>query len=203
MKFSSQRIHKWRSVTAVFGTVVLGCGYAAGASASCASIEPLQPAATAFQDGVYANGGARLVRAAFAQVEDDAAPIVGLWKFTFTAKGNAHIPDGAPIDAGYVTWHSDGTELTNSSRPPLTQSFCMGAWAAVNHSTFKLNHYALSWDNTGTVMVGPANIREEVTVDALAMHYSGTFSITQYAVDEKTVLAYVQGTVSGTRITAN
>jgi hypothetical protein len=126
--------------------------------------------------------------------------IVGLWKSAFTAKGNSPPgpPDGAPIDAGFVTWHNDGTELTNSGREPLTGSFCMGVWKQVGKATFKLNHYALSWDPTGRVLIGPTNIRENVTVDAGGNHYSGTFSIDQFATDEKTVLAHVVGTVSAT-----
>ena len=89
--------------------------------------------------------------------------------------------------AGFVTWHNDGTELTNSGREPLTGSFC-------------INHYALSWDPTGRVLIGPTNIRENVSVDARGNHYSGTFSIDQFATDEKTVLAHVGGAVSATRI---
>jgi hypothetical protein len=70
-------------------------------------------------------------------------------------------------------------------------------------STFGLNHFALSWDSTGTVFIGPTNIRETVTVDHTGNHYTGTFSIVQYATDEKTVLGGVVGVVSATRITVN
>lgn len=129
--------------------------------------------------------------------------VVGLWQFSFKSKGTPGIPDGAEIDAGYVTWHSDGTELMNSGRAPMTGSFCMGAWKQVGASTFKLNHFAMSWDNTGTVFVGPANIREVVTVNRARDHYAGTFTLDQYASDGTTVLAHITGTVSATRITAD
>jgi len=33
------------------------------------------------------------------------------------------IPDGVPLDDGYATWHSDGTEIMNSGRVPKTGSF--------------------------------------------------------------------------------
>jgi hypothetical protein len=139
--------------------------------------------------------------------QTDFAPrpvIVGLWQFEFTAKGNGDfIPDGAPIDAGYVTWHEDGTELMNSGRAPMTGSFCMGVWRQVAPYTFKLNHVAMSWDPTGTVFVGPANIRETIKVDRSGNSYSGTFTLDQYASDGVTVLAHITGTVHATRITVN
>ena len=152
---------------------------------------------TAMFDSAMAGG--RFLRVS----DSDAAAspsIVGLWKFAFVAKGNKGIPDGAPIDAGFVTWHADGTELMNSGRAPVTQSFCSGVYDSYGPGKYELNHWALSWDNTGTVFVGPANIREKVVL-ANANKYGGTFSITQYATDGKTVLAEVLGTVTATRIT--
>ncbi len=76
-----------------------------------------------------------------------------------------------------------------------------------SHMTYqqwaRANHYAPSWDSTATVLVGPANIRETVTVGAGGNHYSGTFSLDQFATDGKTALAHVVGTVSATRITVD
>ena len=133
--------------------------------------------------------------------EDEAAPIVGLWKIALVAEGNTDIPDGVVIDSGYATWHSDGTEIMNSGRAPMTGSFCMGAWKQVGH-TFKLNHYALSWDPSGTNLVGPANIRERVRVDPGNKSYSGTFTLDQYDTSGN-LLVHIQGNVSGERITAD
>jgi hypothetical protein len=148
--------------------------------------------------------------------DSDRADIVGLWKFAFTAEGNgvSGPPDGAPIDAGYVTWHSDGTELMNSGRAPTTGSFCMGVWKQDGRSTYKLNHFALSWNfdlstpvtapgTGGADFVGPANIREEVTVDDSGNSYAGTFTLIQYAADGTTILASIKGKVTATRITAD
>lgn len=133
----------------------------------------------------------------------DQARIVGFWNFTFFSLGNPGIPDGTVIDAGFVTWHSDGTELTNSSRPPITGNFCMGAWKQ-SGSYYRLNHYGLSWDLTGTVFIGPANIREQVRVDRFSHdHYAGTFTIDQYAPDGSTLLVHIGGTVAALRITAD
>jgi len=150
--------------------------------------------------------GIRFRRAAFTQTEerDDAVDaIVGLWRFKFLSKGSIGIPDGAVIDNGLVTWHDDKTEITNSSREPITGNFCMGVWKKTGFRTFHLNHIGLSWDGTGTVFVGPASIKQTVTVDPSGRTYSGTFSITQYAIDEKTVLAIVKGVTTGDRVTAD
>ncbi len=140
--------------------------------------------------------------------DSNGAAIVGLWQFAFVARGNASPPgppDGAPIDAGYVTWHSDGTELMNSGRPPASGNFCMGVWEQIGRSTYKLNHWALAWSPDGSTFVGPANIREVVTVDHTGNSYQGTFTLTQYEPDGIKVVAPtpIIGTVTGKRITAN
>lgn len=142
--------------------------------------------------------------------DSDQAAIVGLWKFTFTAT----TPFSGPFDAGYVQWHSDGTELTNSGRAPTTGSFCMGVWKQTGRFTYKLNHFALSWafdasapstgpGTGGADFVGPANIREEIIVDKSGNSYQGNFILIQYEPDGTTVAATITGTVSATRITAD
>ncbi len=136
--------------------------------------------------------------------------IVGLWKFAFTAT----TPFSGPFDAGYVQWHSDGTELMNSGRAPATGSFCMGAWKQTGRSTYKLNHFALSWafdastpstgpGTGGADFVGPTNIREEIILDKSGNSYKGNFILIQYEPDGTTVAATITGTVTATRITAD
>ena len=165
-----------------------------------------------FADGVYQTIGFASAEsvpesAMFMRVSNDATArysIVGTWKFKLLAEGNPGIPDGTQLDFGTVQWHDDGTEFTISgSRPPMAGDVCMGAWKQTGRSTFKLNHLALAWDNTGTVFVGPATLVEFVTVDRGGDSYSGTFTVDQYAVDEVTVLAHVTGVVMATRMTAD
>ena len=94
--------------------------------------------------------------------------MVGMWKFTFVSLGNLDlgILDGAVLDVGFQTWHADGTEITDSSRPPITSNFCMGVRDYTpSSSSYRLDHYALSWAPDGTTFIGPANIREQVAVD--------------------------------------
>ena len=197
-----------RSVTATLAVAVAGSLLAVGrASAGCPMPDiganpSFKPAALIrYADEPGSDFAANWLNANFEQFH--TAAIVGLWKVSFLAKGNQNIPDGAPIDQGYATWHEDGTELMNSGRPPITSSFCMGVWKQIGPATFKLNHVALSWDPTGTVFVGPARIREVVTVSRSGNRYTGTFTIDQYSTDETTVLAHITGVISATRITAD
>jgi hypothetical protein len=167
----------------------------------------------------------------------NTSAITGLWKVVFTAQGNTGpnapphalpIPDGAPVDAGFATWHDDGTELMNSGRAPSSGSFCMGVWKQIGRDTYRLNHWALSWipnyvpgqtqswsDLPGGVdeafqALGPTNIQEIVNLRHHGESYTGVFRITQYVNDGKTKpinavsgapVAYViVGTISATRI---
>ena len=159
--------------------------------------EALVEASAAAQASPSANIAAAKAENVFQLLE----PITGLWQFTFTSKGNVGIPDGTQLDAGFTTWNADGTEIMNSGRAPPTSNFCMGVFKHTSVYGYKLNHYALAWDSTGTVFVGPANIREQIQLDRSGNAYSGTFTLTQYATDGTTVLANLTGTVTGSRLT--
>jgi len=205
------------AVAVSLGVGLLGAIFAAQANASCSNLG--QKAAPSSWQQQFGQGQARFISAAFVQVSDQdwaSHSIVGLWKFKFVANGNgpAGPPDGTPIDAGYVTWHGDGTELMNSGRAPTTGDFCMGVWKQVGESTYKLNHFAMAWafdvnapvtgpGTGGAEFVGPANIRELVILDASGNSYEGRFTLVQYATDETTVLADIKGTVTATRITVD
>jgi hypothetical protein len=145
----------------------------------------------------------------------DSAPIVGLWAFTFTSDIDvppANIHAGDVLDWGFAQWHSDGTEIMNSSRDPATSNFCLGVWQQTGARSFKLNHFALSWDNTGhlctpdpgapSCFVGPTNIRETVTVNRSGDQYSGKVTIDQYDTANNLML-HLSGTIKARRITPN
>ena len=137
--------------------------------------------------------------------EEEAEPIVGMWKVTFVARNSPGIPEGAEIDHGYSVWHSDNTEFLNSSRSPSTQNFCLGVWKQVGRATYKLNHFALAFDSTGN-SVGTVNIREEVTVDYARNHFTGTFTIDAYDTTGKHYPAdapgnHANGVITGDRVT--
>lgn len=84
---------------------------------------------------------------------------------------------------------------------PATSNFCLGVWEKTGPSTYKLNHFALSSDLNGN-MIGPANIRENVTLDVHGTGYTGTFSINQYDTSGN-LLVHIVGEVKATRITVD
>jgi hypothetical protein len=130
--------------------------------------------------------------------------IVGLWKFQFVVEENTvGFPNNTVFDFGYTTWHADSTEIMNSgTRTPNSSSFCMGVYKQTGRFAYHLNHFALSWNNTGTAFVGPANIVENVTLDARGDSYSGTFTVDQFDTNGNNI-AHFQGKVTAQRVTAD
>ncbi len=132
--------------------------------------------------------------------------ITGLWHFKYLSVGNTSlgIPDGAPVDGGNTIWFADGNEVTSSEmRAPDTGSICMGVWKQTGKSTYELNHIGLSWDPVSNAFVGPAFIKQYVTLQKGGNTYSGTFTITQYGPDGKTVNVVIKGNIVATRVTVN
>jgi hypothetical protein len=121
--------------------------------------------------------------------------IVGFWKVEFM------LDDGTVFDHGFAQWHSDGTEIMNSSRPPATGNFCLGIWQKSGRSSYKLNPFGFGWDLNGT-FIGPARIQVEVTLDHSGNTYAGTLTVDQYD-PAGNLLAHIAGQVTATRITVD
>src|SRR5258706_9031328 len=121
--------------------------------------------------------------------------IVGMWNVTLTAGGGT-------FDWGYQVWHDDGTEIMNSgSRAPATENFCMGVWAQTGPFSYKLNHYALSYDGTGALNA-KVLIKENVVVDGKGGTFSGPFTADIYN-PTGGLLQHVAGQIVGQRIVVN
>jgi hypothetical protein len=186
------------AIAATFAFVLVGMCFVSKASAQCASVlssnvESIQPQ--------LLEGQPVFMPASFPVLGSQNDGIVGFWRAKFISEGNSGIPDGTLIDNPFVEWHSDGTEIMNSTRAPVTQSFCMGVWQKTGKSSYELNHFALSFD-TSNNFVGPAQIQEDVTLDKKADQYTGTFKIDQYD-PSGNVLAEVVGNITAIRITVN
>jgi len=170
--------------------VLLGFGaltYASGASA-CSNNSMWQHASW---DG---QGAARLQNASYDNPGNHE--IVGMWSYTFVANGQT-------IDFGYSQWHSDGTELMNSGgRAPATQNFCMGVWKEIAPGRYHLNHFALSYDNSG-VLNAKVNIKEDVSLDRNGTTYSGSFTLDAYDPHTNALMQHVAGRVNAQRVPAN
>jgi hypothetical protein len=127
-----------------------------------------------------------------------------MWHVAFIAEGNAPPlpPDGVQIDSTLSQWHSDGTEVTLSSRPPATGDVCLGVWKEVGERHYKLNHYGIAFDPSvdPNTPRGFDNIRQDVTVSRDGKTFTGTFTIDQYD-STGNLLDEIKGDLVGTRIT--
>lgn len=188
---------KFKTRIMVFA-VVFACAFAANANAECGDLSKFKFGASFHQQSWR---GSQFSPASLLLVADAGDPIVGLWKVTFTSESTTGIPDGTVIDSAFAQWHSDGTEIMNSSRPPVTQSFCLGVWKKVGGLHYKLNHFAKSFDPNSNP-VGPANIRENVVLSPTGKSFAGTFTIDQYDQAGNTLI-HITGKLTGTRITVD
>ena len=158
-------------------------------------------------------GSARLIGAAlgpFSEDDDrDGPSIVGMWHVVFTAhsmNGDAIPAPGAVIDNSLVTWHSDGTELMNSSRPAQDGNFCMGIWEKTGRYTYSLNH--IPWQGNDPSNApggignpeGAAQLTEQVTLSPDGSHYWGSFTLTAYDLVGNQTITF-SGTFYATRVT--
>lgn len=168
--------------------IILAGGLAATPALACGNDATVKPASYQPADGALFH------QAAFQN--NDGVAIAGLWSFRM-------ISGGQTVDFGYTEWHPDGTELMNSGgRAPATENFCMGVWKQTGDNTYHLNHWALSYDSSGTLN-GKVNIKEDVTLDSRAMRYSGLFTMDVYDPTSNAALQHAHGQVVGLRVTAN
>ena len=186
------------AIAATFAFVLVGMCFVSQASAQCGSVlssnvESIQPQ--------LPEGQPQFMPVSFPVPGSHNDQIVGFWRAKFISEGSSGIPDGTLVDNPFVEWHSDGTEIMNSTRAPVTQSFCMGVWQKTGKSSYELNHFALGFD-TSNNFVGPAQIQEDVTLDKKADQYTGTFKIDQYD-PSGNLLAEVVGNITAIRITVN
>jgi hypothetical protein len=188
----------WNIVLAL-SALVLVTMLAPAAHAGCGLYTPVHPAS--WQPQI---ASPRLVLAALTN-DDGAAPaeptMVGTWKEKWIIEGTQGIPDGTEFDASYTQWHSDGTEINVSGlRAPLTGDVCLGEWIRTGARTYQMNHFGVSYDSTGTKLVGPARIQQWLTLDPSGNSTTGTFAVVQYT-ETGGVMAQVKGRVTGTRVT--
>ncbi|HUA16016.1 MAG TPA: hypothetical protein VMG31_12020 [Verrucomicrobiae bacterium] len=190
----------FKKMTGILGLLAMGTLLAGVAAAQCGSMDLPQISGKYHKQSWKAvDGAARLLR-----VADGMDPIVGLWNVKFISEGNDGIPDGTVIDNSFTAWHSDGTEFNNSGlRSPASSAVCMGVWQNLGNGIYKLNHFGMSWDPSNTTApIGPANIRENITLAKDGNAFSGKFTIDQYD-SSGNLLAHLQGNIAAHRIDIN
>jgi hypothetical protein len=188
------------TITAALATVIIGMSFVSRANAQCGGSDWLQQGGIQLQSWENESrlGAGSILAVSSLQSFDNN--IVGFWKVKFVAEGNAgNPPDGILIDNGFAQWHSDGTEMMNSSKPPITGDFCMGVFQKTGLFSYQLNHFALGFDSSSN-FIGPAQIQEKVTLNRKATQYTGTFTIDQYD-PMGNPLGHVGGNITATRIT--
>ncbi|HTR66694.1 MAG TPA: hypothetical protein VMH85_13025 [Terriglobales bacterium] len=176
------------------GVLICGLGLVTSASAECGSIK--LPATLHPQSWQGGNLGASLLLAS-----DHEDGIVGMWKADWTAKGNAGIPDGTPIDSPFIVFHADKTEIMNSSRPPQDGNFCMGVWERVGRNKYKVNHFAMG-PNDAAGDPPYTHITETVWLGPDGKTYWGNFTLDVYDASGNQ-LAEILGTITATRVTVD
>ena len=198
----------FKKFAAALGLVLMGTMLTAKANAECGYYPPRHKAAVvspqSWNGAEFSSGSLLLVS------EDSNNSIVGMWKVTLTAEGNTGPnapPDGATLDSALVQWHSDGTEVMNSSRPPQDGNVCFGVWEKTGRSRYKLNHFGIGNDTANAPSgignpSGPTQIVEDVTVSRDGKHYAGTFALDVYD-PSNMLVAHIVGVITATRITVH
>jgi hypothetical protein len=195
------------ALKATLGVAILATVFASLANAQCMNVGVSKRGASKLRNQSWTGEFSPALFKLAAYGDTEASPdahqdmIVGFWRVDLISEGNAGIPDGTVLDAGFSQWHSDGTEILNSSRAPATQSFCLGVWERTSPSQYKLNHFTISW-NPDETLLGPGNIREVITLSPDHNSYAGTFTLDQYDPSGNN-LVHLAGQVKAKRITVD
>src|SRR3569833_3691939 len=93
--------------------------------------------------------------------------------------------------------------MNSGGRAPATENFCLGVWEQTGPFSYKLNHFALSYDAGTGALNARVNIREEVVVDQKGSAFSGPFTIDVLDPNSGALLQHVAGRIVGRRVTVN
>ena len=186
-----------RKLMLMMGAVAVGALWVPMASAACAN--PFDKAQVLKQSWGAQVGAPNLLR-----VFDEQPSMVGMWHVVFIADGNAAPlpPDGTQLDNTLSQWHSDGTEVTLSSRPPATGDVCLGVWKQVGPRHYRLNHYGIAFDPSvdPNTPRGFDNIRQDIILSRDGKTFTGKVTIDSYDASGN-LLVEIKGDLVGTRVT--
>lgn len=150
-----------------------------------------------------------LVRTAALDDDDEQErSIVGMWHVIFTAQTMNGAPFSGVIDNSLVVWHSDGTEIMNSSRPAQDGNFCLGVWTRTGRYRYYLNH--LPWQGNDATNApsgignpsGGTQLIEKVTLSRDGNSYSGTFTLDGYDTSGHVNVSFT-GVLAAKRVTTS
>jgi len=180
---------------ATLGAMALSVAFVPNAHAGCANT----PGSIGALNANLLSSGKSASKPANNAPQPGGSDIVGLWEIELVAKNIPNTPpEGIVIDHGYTQWHSDGTEIMNSSRPPATGNFCLGVWKKSGPATYSLTHRALSFFPNGTPE-GPGSLHEVIVLERSGNTFSGTFTFDQFDTLGN-LKVHLEGVVRATRI---
>lgn len=176
-----------------------------GAAAQCGmSVKP-KPSTWQFQQGANADG---LVRTSFEEEGDRGPSIVGLWHAVFTVETMNDAPFSAQFDNSLVTWHRDGTELMNSSRPAQDGNYCMGVWKRTGKLSYLLNHFPWQGNDASNAPGGIGNptagsqLIEKIELSPDGECYTGSFVFKAYDTSGNVTVTFT-GSIKAKRVTTS
>jgi len=186
------------------GSLALVFAIVPGALAQCGfTTKPIKPAGW---HPPYGSMYQTLVQTGFDDHDRREPSIVGMWHVIFTAETMNGSPFSGVIDNSMVVWHSDGTEIMNSSRPAQDGNFCLGVWTRTGKLSYDLNH--IPWqgndiENAPSGIGNPqggAQLIEKVTLSRDGNSYSGHFTLDAYDTTGHVTVSFT-GVLTAKRVT--
>jgi hypothetical protein len=196
------------ALKAIFGLALLATVFASLANAQCVSVGASKRSSLMLRQPFSTSQFSPVV---FSWVDDSGPddsqhakldPIVGMWHVVFTANTMDGEPVNSMFDNAVVVWHSDGTEIMNSSRPAQDGNFCIGVWKQTGKLKYLLNHIPWQGNDPLGNPQGGAQLIEHVALSPDGNSYSGTFTFTAYDTGGNPGPSYT-GVMAGTRITTS
>ena len=185
------------------GALALVCTMVPTAMAQCGL--PTKPIKPAVWHPTYGGERQMLVRAGW---DDDEPSIVGMWHVIFNGQTLNGEPFSGVVDNSVVVWHSDGTEVMNSSRPAQDGNFCLGVWVRTGKLKYHLNHIPWAGNDPSNAPNGIGNpqggaqLIEKITLGPDGNSYTGSFTLDAYDTNGHVTVSFT-GMLTAKRITVN
>jgi hypothetical protein len=197
MRTTYLRFVLWMGALALVGTTV------PTAMAQCGL--PTKPIKPAVWQPHYGGAHLKLVRAGW---DDDEPSIVGMWHVIFNGQTLNGEPFSGVVDNSVVVWHSDGTEVMNSSRPAQDGNFCLGVWVRTGRLKYHLNHIPWAGNDPSNAPNGIGNpqggaqLIEKIMLSPDGNSYTGSFTLDAYDTNGHVTVSFT-GMLTAKRITVN
>jgi hypothetical protein len=140
--------------------------------------------------------------------DEHEAAIVGMWHVIFTGETMNGAPFSGVVDNSVVVFHSDGTEIMESSRPAQDGNICLGVYERTSRFKYRINHIPWQGNDPSNAPsgignpAGGAQLLEKITLNPDGDSYTGSFSLQAYDTSGNPTVLFT-GTLKAKRITIN